>query len=316
MNAQRRAAVLGAVGTGATTALTGWLVRASVDQWPGPGQVPLDGAVGFVATATAAALSSWAVVVLAAATVPLLGGPLKPERDGSGIPVPRGGHVLSDTTAARPSPGTGGPVSRVTAVLLAAATISLGPSAAQATPDGPPTGQVRHEPTGTAQPYPMDASGGGRTTTSVSTANPPLSADSEAAGADAEAAGPDAEAAVPDAEEGVPDVAAVPVPGWTPTPEPSRTNGGSGAGSASVDLVTTSPARTAAAPGPGREQVVVHRGDSLWSIAARHLGVHATDADVAEAWPRWYDTNREVVGDDPDHLLPGQVLVVPAGAGR
>ena len=39
--------------------------------------------------------------------------------------------------------------------------------------------------------------------------------------------------------------------------------------------------------------------------------------DVAEAWPRWYALNREVVGDDPDHILPGQRLVVPAaGADR
>ena len=61
----------------------------------------------------------------------------------------------------------------------------------------------------------------------------------------------------------------------------------------------------------------MHRGDTLWDIAARHLGPHATDQDVAEAWPRWYALNREVVGDDPDHILPGQRLVVPAaGADR
>lgn len=57
--------------------------------------------------------------------------------------------------------------------------------------------------------------------------------------------------------------------------------------------------------------VVVHRGDTLWDVAARALGPDATDADVAEAWPRWYAANRDVVGDDPDLLLPGQVLVPP-----
>lgn len=58
-------------------------------------------------------------------------------------------------------------------------------------------------------------------------------------------------------------------------------------------------------------EVVVHRGDSLWSIAAAHLGPDADDAEVARAWPRWFEANRHVIGDDPDHLLPGQVLRVP-----
>ncbi|WP_404384110.1 LysM peptidoglycan-binding domain-containing protein [Knoellia locipacati] len=58
-------------------------------------------------------------------------------------------------------------------------------------------------------------------------------------------------------------------------------------------------------------EVVVHRGDSLWSIAARHLGPDAVDAEIAHAWPQWYAANRDRIGDDPDLLLPGQVLRVP-----
>ncbi|KGN36992.1 hypothetical protein N803_16380 [Knoellia subterranea KCTC 19937] len=58
-------------------------------------------------------------------------------------------------------------------------------------------------------------------------------------------------------------------------------------------------------------QVVVHRGDSLWSIAARHLGPRATDAEIAAEWPRWFEANRSVIGDDPDRILPGQILRVP-----
>ena len=46
-------------------------------------------------------------------------------------------------------------------------------------------------------------------------------------------------------------------------------------------------------------------GDSLWSLAARHLGPGADATEVAEAWPRWWEANRAVVGDDPDLLLPG-----------
>lgn len=59
--------------------------------------------------------------------------------------------------------------------------------------------------------------------------------------------------------------------------------------------------------------VTVHAGDSLWSIAAAHLPPGSDDAAVAAAWPRWYATNRSVVGDDPDLIRPGQILTVPAG---
>ena len=40
-------------------------------------------------------------------------------------------------------------------------------------------------------------------------------------------------------------------------------------------------------------------------------GVGKTDAEIAQAWPAWHDANREVVGPDPDVLLPGQVLRPP-----
>ncbi|WP_459278779.1 LysM peptidoglycan-binding domain-containing protein [Arthrobacter sp. TMS1-12-1] len=60
-------------------------------------------------------------------------------------------------------------------------------------------------------------------------------------------------------------------------------------------------------------EVVVAPGDSLWSITGAHLGPLATAADIAEAWPAWYDTNRAVIGIDPSLLLPGTVLRAPAG---
>ncbi len=59
------------------------------------------------------------------------------------------------------------------------------------------------------------------------------------------------------------------------------------------------------------EPVTVHRGDTLWDLAARHLGGRATDAEIAAEWPRWYAANREAIGADPDLLLPGQQLAPP-----
>lgn len=89
-----------------------------------------------------------------------------------------------------------------------------------------------------------------------------------------------------------------PEPGWRPTraapvPDPSA-----------ITLVS----RGGAAP----EAVVVRSGDTLWDIAARHLGEDADAAAIAAAWPRWHESNRAVIGEDPDHILPGTRLVPPA----
>ena len=59
--------------------------------------------------------------------------------------------------------------------------------------------------------------------------------------------------------------------------------------------------------------VTVQAGDSLWAIAERLLPAGATDADVAAAWPRLYDANRDVVGPDPGLIHPGEILTVPTG---
>lgn len=103
----------------------------------------------------------------------------------------------------------------------------------------------------------------------------------------------------------------VPEPGWTPTPPapaPERTPAGE------ISLVSPAARGEATAGHRSPEQetrVVVRAGDTLWAIAARHLGPEATDQDVAEAWPRWYAANRHLIGDDPDLILPGQELRVP-----
>ena len=79
-----------------------------------------------------------------------------------------------------------------------------------------------------------------------------------------------------------------------------------------VEVTAAAQPSTAPLPSGAAADVVVAAGDSLWSIAARHLPADATDAEVAAAWPRWYDANSGVIGADPGLILPGQVLTVPA----
>lgn len=104
-----------------------------------------------------------------------------------------------------------------------------------------------------------------------------------------------------------------PAPGWTPSRPLQRPQPASSLVTGSVD---SHPAA----------EVVVHRGDTLWDIVRRQLGPDASDAEVADAWPAWHHANRTVIGDDPDLILPGQILRPPnpaaasaseqSGAGR
>jgi hypothetical protein len=66
-------------------------------------------------------------------------------------------------------------------------------------------------------------------------------------------------------------------------------------------------------PADGRVEVTVRPGDSLWSLTAARLGPFASDVDIARAWPRLYQANRDVIGESPHLLRPGQVLRLPAG---
>ena len=90
-------------------------------------------------------------------------------------------------------------------------------------------------------------------------------------------------------------------PGFRPT-HPLPRHDGTGAG-----LLAPAPRPEAAA----LDTVTVRRGDTLWSIAARHLGPGATDGEVAGSWPGWYAANSAVIGDDPDLIRPGLQLVPP-----
>jgi hypothetical protein len=66
----------------------------------------------------------------------------------------------------------------------------------------------------------------------------------------------------------------------------------------------TAAATRPAPPTPSTYTVV--DGDNLWGISKRFLG-------DGSRWRQLYEANRAVVGSDPDLILPGQVLQIPAG---
>ncbi len=108
--------------------------------------------------------------------------------------------------------------------------------------------------------------------------------------------------------------AAAPVSSPGPAASPTHPPGWPDLGGTSGDLITGSSGRGTGSPGVEEaSEVVVHRGDSLWSIVARQLGPGATDEQVAAAWPAWWAANRDVIGPNPNLILPGQVLRPPAG---
>lgn len=90
---------------------------------------------------------------------------------------------------------------------------------------------------------------------------------------------------------------AVPLPGWLPTSHTPASP------TDTIDLVSR---------GGGPDRVVtVLRGDTLWAIAAAHLGPGAGAEEIAAEWPRWHQHNRAVIGADPDLIHPGQQLTPP-----
>ncbi|WP_255771022.1 LysM peptidoglycan-binding domain-containing protein [Pseudarthrobacter sulfonivorans] len=79
-------------------------------------------------------------------------------------------------------------------------------------------------------------------------------------------------------------------------------------------LLSARPVRAAQGSPPSAFEVTVLAGDTLWDIALRQLGPTASDVDVALQWPRWYEANKAQIGENPNVLLPGQILKAPATA--
>jgi len=95
---------------------------------------------------------------------------------------------------------------------------------------------------------------------------------------------------------------AAPPPSWPSERPAPQVSPGSG---------LHAPLRQGAGASAATDTVVVLRGDTLWSIAARHLGPAASSAQIEVEWHRWMTANRGVIGDDADLILPGQLLRPP-----
>lgn len=59
---------------------------------------------------------------------------------------------------------------------------------------------------------------------------------------------------------------------------------------------------------PAATEYEIRSGDSLSAIAKRFYG-------DATQWRKIYDANRDVLGDDPDKIYPGQKITIPNAAG-
>lgn len=270
--AVRAAAVLGVAALLAALALL--LAAAATTSWrslTGPGPADLDNAVVLLAASAGAVVAGWLAVGALVALATLLCGGAR----SSFVPA------------------------MVYVVVAAILGVGVAPAAAWADTSGG-LGAPTPAPVSTSQPLsasPVDPGWGAAlaaSATPTATAAPPPSP----AGTSAPTltSMPDSAAEEP-VDPGPVD------PGWLPAaPAPAPRT------AAPADSVLLGSPRAGLAP---EEEVVVRRGDTLWDLAARHLGPGAGDAEIAVEWPRWHEVNRDTIGADPDLLLPGQQLRPP-----
>lgn len=282
-------------------ALLAGLLTATQRMWvavSSPGPATLDEVLGLVAAAAATVLVLW----WAAGTLVAVGGHLR-GRPGAWCHrlAARSAPALSHRVAAvLVGVSVGGVLSSNAAV---AASIPPSPAAPTTTAGAmaavPAPGWV---PTTTEVSRDASAQGGpGWSPTPAPRRTPPTAATGDAPSAPT-SSGPSAPTSSTPTAAGASSGAADrgQSPGWTPSRPLQRPQ-------APAEVLGLRPgARTTA------DEVVVHRGDTLWSIVARRLGPDASDAEVAAAWPAWHQANRAVIGDDPDLLVPGQQLRAPA----
>ena len=108
----------------------------------------------------------------------------------------------------------------------------------------------------------------------------------------------------------------------TPTPSASSTSSPSTSGDHVLPVLDRGAVHPSALTYPSASTrrvartVVVHHGDTLWDMAARHLPGQVSNARIAAAWPQWYRLNRSVIGFDPNLIRPGMRIRTPAAYGE
>jgi nucleoid-associated protein YgaU len=271
---------------GGTVALLGTALRhawATV-QAPGPTR-PADALLLCVA-ATGTLLVAWLALSLALSLLAALPG-------AAGAVAARGAATLAPATVRRLAAALlGASLGATLSAGTAMATMAAAPataSAAVTAPAGPVTGDPGGGVRSAAWPLPPGGSGAHASTAagrSAGTTDGTGVTDGTTVGT-ADSTGATA-----------PDAAWTPSrPDRTPVPDPDA-----------LHLLSPAPEAGTLVD----EGVVVRRGDTLWSIAARSLGPAATADEIAREWPRWHEANRDAIGDDPDLIQPGQVLHPPA----
>ncbi len=261
-------------------------------------------------------------VVLAWATAAALAGVLDAWARATGGTAQPDPHARVVSAGAPPRGRTGAVSAGVAALVLAALAAPAATAGTAGTGHGLPTratavhllddAQPSSDRSGTSPgapaPVPSTTADGATTTaTTTTTTVATTAATTGTATATGTATGAGAGPVVEDATDQPPPGSWAALAEVTPTDDGFRAPRGASLGSAA--LVTSQPSRPPVSYAAA--DVVVLAGDSLWSIAARHLGPEADDAEIAQAWPQWWKANRAVVGEDPDLLLPGQRLVAP-----
>jgi len=84
----------------------------------------------------------------------------------------------------------------------------------------------------------------------------------------------------------------------------SGSGGGDGDESTPPPLANTAPEGAERSEPPPAGTYTIVSGDTLWGIAQRKLG-------SGSRWPEIFEANRDVIGDNPDRIFPGQILTIP-----